>query len=108
MVDGVRVRDVAVAVGEHPLLCVVDPDCGELGLLKGLPAGEHGHGGGVESDVATGGLGLAAGLVDFVADGDESAAERESLSGEVDVGPLETDEFVASHAGVGPKHRIGK
>ena len=51
--DGVGVDGLAVAVGEHPAV-VVDADGGELGGLQGLPAGEHGDGGGVEVDAAPG------------------------------------------------------
>jgi hypothetical protein len=35
LVDGVRMDGVAVAVGEDPLLLVVDADSGELGGLEG-------------------------------------------------------------------------
>jgi hypothetical protein len=40
---------------------------------EGSPAGEHVEGGVIEIDAATRGAGLAAGLVQVVADGDQTA-----------------------------------
>lgn len=83
LVEGVRVDGVAVAVGEHPAFLVVDADGGELGGLERPPSLEDGEGGVVEVDVAAGGLGLAARLVEVVADGDEAAVEGDALLGRV-------------------------
>ena len=80
------VDGLAVAVGEHPPV-IVDPDCSELGGLQCLPSGEDRHGGGVEVDRPACVAGLAAGLVDVVADGDEPAVERERVLLEVDDSP---------------------
>jgi hypothetical protein len=45
--------------------------------------------------------------VELIADGDETAGEREAGLGDVDVGPLEAEDLVAAHAGHGgePQHR---
>jgi hypothetical protein len=51
----------------------------------------------VEGDLAAGALGLAACLVDLVADGNEPPVEVQTLLGEVDVGPLEAEHLVAAH-----------
>ena len=86
LVHGVRVDRFAVAVGEHPRLVVGDADRRELGGLKRPPTGEDGEGRVVEGACPAGVSGLAAGLVDLVADGDEPTVEVKALLGEVDVG----------------------
>jgi hypothetical protein len=95
LVHGVGVEGLALAVGEHPRFLRFDAGRGELGGLEGLPAVEDGQGGGVQVDAAAGCLGLASGLVELVADGDEPAFEVEPLLGEVDVGPLEAEDLFA-------------
>ena len=45
--------------------------------------------------------GLAPGLVQLVADGDESTVEVEATLLDVDVGPLEPEDLVAAHPGHG-------
>lgn len=79
IVDRVGMYRLAVAVGEHLLVVVGDPDCGEPGGLVDSPAGEDGEGGVVEGDGPSCGLGFAARLADFVADGDESAVEVQAF-----------------------------
>ena len=86
LVHGVGVDGFAVAVGEHPRLVVGDADRRELGGLKRPPTGEDGEGRVVEGDCPAGVSGLAAGLVDLVANGDEPTVEVKALLGEVDVG----------------------
>lgn len=101
LVEGVRVDHLAVAVGEDPLLVVGDANGRELGGLESAPPCENRKGGVVECDGAPCGLGLASGLVDFVADGDEATVEVQPLLLEVDVGLLESEDLVAAHAGHG-------
>ena len=70
---------VAVPVSEDPLVVVVDADRRELRRLERPPPGEDSQGRVVEFDGAPSGLGLSAGLVDLVADGDEPAVEVQAL-----------------------------
>jgi hypothetical protein len=65
------------------------------------PPGEHGEGRVVERDRWAGVAGLAPGLVDLVADGDEPTVEVQPLAGVVDVGPLDAEDLVAAHPGGG-------
>ena len=89
---------LAVAVGEHPPV-ELDAGRGGLGALQRPPGVEHRQRRGVEVDGAAGVAGLASGLVQLVADGDEPAVEREPLALEVDVVPLEPEDLVAAHPG---------
>jgi hypothetical protein len=94
-VDGVGMDGSAVAVGEHPLVAVVDADCGELGRLVGPPTFEDRERRLIEVDGATGSLGLASGLVNLVADCDEPPVEVQAALVDVDVGPLQAEDLVA-------------
>src|SRR5689334_18648620 len=78
LVDGVRMDRVAVTVGEHPLLAVVDPDRFELCSLEGAPPCEHRKRGRIELDVPPRRLRLASRLLDLVANRDESSVEVEA------------------------------
>lgn len=63
LVEGVRVDEVAVPVGEHPLLRVVDADGGELGGLNACQPASTATVVLSKSMFAPGGASLAAGLV---------------------------------------------
>ena len=79
LVHSMGVDGLAVAVGEHPPV-MGDADGGELGGLERPPPRQDRERGVVERDGPPCGLGLAAGRVDLVADGDESAVEVQALS----------------------------
>jgi hypothetical protein len=83
----------------NPVVVVFEADGGKLGGLEGSPAGKHGQGGVVEVDAAAGGAGLATGLMEFVADGDETLVDGQPALVEVDVVPLESEDLVAAHPG---------
>jgi hypothetical protein len=62
--EGVGVDRLAVAVGEHPAVDVVEPDGDEGGVLVRAPSGEHVEGGAVEVDAAARGAVPAEAIVD--------------------------------------------
>src|SRR6516165_7360895 len=84
--DGVGMHRLSAGVGEDPAV-VVDADDALFGLLPRLPRPQDLHCGGVEVDGTAGVAGLAAGLVEFVGDGDEPALDRDDAPGQVDVAP---------------------
>jgi hypothetical protein len=105
--DGVGVDRLAVAVGEHPSV-ELDTGRGCLSELQRSPRVEDRQGRGVEVDRSSGVAGLVAALVHLVADRDEPAVEREPLSLEVDVLPLEPEDLMRRIPVMAVSHRSGK
>ena len=77
------------------------PTAANSAAWNARPTFERCHRRDIELDGAPGGLGLAAGLVDFVADGDDPSVEVDAPLVEVNVGPFESEDLVAAHAGHG-------
>jgi hypothetical protein len=65
------------------------------------PPTELGDGGGVEVDASAAGAGLDAELDGLAADALKGALDRQAAGAEVEVAPLETDDFASAHPGVG-------
>jgi hypothetical protein len=95
-----RISRRAVVPAEHATLEVTRV---ELGFFVGAPitpAVQDVDGGRVEVDAAARGAGLAARLVELVADGDEGAGDGEARGVEVDVASSQSEHLTASHPGV--------
>ena len=96
--DRFRVEEAAVRVAEHPVVGVL----WEVLVSKpSTPAGEDVTCVVIEFDGASAGSCLDAELDGLAADILERARNRQSRSRDVEVGPLQSDDLAAAHAGVG-------